>query len=315
MTTPIDDMLQNLIEKLHAARFQDCAPTVADLHQVAVALEDTRRASATSKTDYRAILGAVADLSDRVKKLESPSMGDVVNGMADDMRKLSAMRDVPVTADRIATSTGEDLDEVADALGLSRKGWPYQIDETDDALRVRCAAALFGQTITRELADTLTREAKRAREGKGADWGTGSGWHAVDWVIDAVMAAAGAHPDGRPIDRENDLAVAMERSLTMALSLAPESISWPRALELVRQAVEAVTALGSLRRRIDILEERNGTQAKTIHELQVINARGITTVVDQAAQITALRAEVKRLVELDGVKMTDAEVAALTGAT
>jgi hypothetical protein len=394
MTTPIDDMLQNLIEKLHAARFQDASPTIADLHQVSVALADARRMArgtasglieaqasriklleeqnqhridlafhriervdqlvATDKTDYRAILGAVADLSDRVKKLESPTTDEIVKGLADDMRKLAAMRDVPVTADRISTSTGDDLDEVADALGLSRKGWPYGEPEADEALRLRCAAELFRQAMTREAALALVIEANVARY-PGAPR---TGWSAAGWIIDAVMAAAGVHPDGRPLVAEESpvkLAERMRREfeadpahqtreylaqgkakrdeLTAALGYAPGSIDWQRGLDLVRETIEqrntANAAIEAQRKRIATLEERNATQAHTIAELQsALDARGKSlehtqtqraaaerTVIDQAAQITALRAEVKRLVEIDGVKMTDAEVAALTGAT
>lgn len=340
-------MLTNLIEHLHASRYQDLSTTVADLHQVAVALADTRgrveRAGellATDKTDYRALLGAVADLSDRVKKLESPTTDEIVKDLADDMRKLAAMRDVPVTADRIATSTGDDLDEVADALGLARKGWPYHTGEADDALRVRCAAALFGQAMTREAALALVIEANVARY-PGAPR---TGWSAAEWIIDAVMAAAGVHPDGRPLVAEESpvkLAERMRREfeadpahqtreylaqgkakrdeLTAALGYAPGSIDWQRGLDLVRETIEQrktiVAQLAQRKERIATLEERNETQAKTVHELQGLETRRIATVVDQAAQITKLRAEVKRLSALEEKDATDAEVAALTGAT
>jgi uncharacterized coiled-coil protein SlyX len=72
-----------------------------------------------------------------------------------------------------------------------------------------------------------------------------------------------------------------------------------------------VTALGSLRQRITTLEERTTKQAQTIAELQDINARGISTVVDQAAQITALRAEVKRSGTIDGADALPLIAAAL----
>jgi hypothetical protein len=386
MTTPIDDMLQNLIEKLHAARFVEASPTIADLHQVATALVDTRRMVERTPSSDR-----LDHLEARVGKLEAPCTDDLAKGIAEDMRKLAALRDIPVMPDRIATSTGEDLDEVADALGLSRKGWPYHEAETDDALRVRCAAALFGQSMTRELAESIARQAAingmKSPSAPGYLWNAdGDTWKPHDWVIDAVMAAAGVHPDGRPLDQHGDLAVAMERDLTVALGYVPETVSWQRCLDLVRETItqrEAANAALKAERENDyrkqrdklvnvmvlkdqcifMLEERNATQAKTIEELQnteartlalqvveqklseaqklndslraqcdglgrAIDARGQAlrltlasrdtaerTVVDQAAQIAELRAEAKRLVKLDGVKMTDAEVAALTGAT
>lgn len=232
MTTPIDDMLTNLIEKLHAARFESAPPTNADLHEVAIALADTR--------------------------LQMRGLP-----VFDDMRKADVERSIPVTAEQIATSTGDDLDERAEALGLSRKGWPYYDTlETDDALRTRCASALFGQTMTRELAEEVAKAALVARIGPRIDSETRHP-PIASWVIDAVMSAAGAQPNG-------------------------SSLTWTHALD-------------ARWRELDFARGRHDAAERTV--------------VDQAKQITALRAEVKRLVELDGVKMTDAEVAALTRAT
>lgn len=98
---------------------------------------------------------------------------------------------VPITPNLIAISAGDDLDVIADRLGLSRKGPPYRSMETDDELQMRCGAALFGQMMARDLAETIAWQAARNRAHPGC---LSSAWRPDAWVVDAVMAVAGADP-------------------------------------------------------------------------------------------------------------------------
>ncbi len=120
-----------------------------------------------------------------------------------------ALSKIPITPEYVAGARGEDLDRVAERLGLIRIDPIGAAIETDVDLRRRCVTALFARALTRQAATYIAKHAAIARRGE-ADapsylWGARSpGWKPHEWVIDAIMAAAGANQGDHADDSDAD---------------------------------------------------------------------------------------------------------------
>lgn len=130
---------------------------------------------------------AAVDLHEPVTEREIEGAAIAADLMAAGARRRAVM-DKPITPHLVSESSGEELEWIAERLGLARKDPPGGETEADEALRLRCGAALFAQHMTRESASALAAMAKEQRHPKRSP---GPWWTPGDWVIDAVMAAAG----------------------------------------------------------------------------------------------------------------------------
>lgn len=246
-------------------------------------------------SDVRRVEGAIGELAKQFAD-QHAALGKFLRDLlGDDRERGQAEAAKPITPDRVAQATGEDLDLIAERLGLLRLGsmWTHQGPrETDDAIRIRCAVALFAQAFDRGLAVRIAADAKTAA---GQDDGRGI----PSWVVDAVMAAAGAHPSiGRPqcveepmADRHGSGRVAA-RELEHALGYAPGSLSWPVMLERVRETIvqrnDARGKVTECTAELDRYEHR-------IETLEASRAR-IAQVLDVKDDVHVIEAAVSRIV-------------------